>query len=442
MHLSSKAVGLVGLVCLVTGQSAYASRGCEAPAQMPGTGLVVKDGYVEFIAPAKLRPLLDVLPRVTDARLDAVLRSPDTMWYDEESMVFAYQDSIETVTGVRANCVGRKVGENNASHPQISKLMRYFGPDFKFLFPFRQAAGTDNVKGARVINFWVPPRRGGRAMPVKYWKLSSRGRWRWAFPVDTLIGEILYDQSPNGTWYAFEIRTRRRYRDGWAVDVYRPFGTAEQMAQAVIQRRPGWASSASLSQLVAHLRDSSTLVSNKWESPAYGKVFPAINGALDRIPDVDDKPLIVELLTQTPFASVEGVIWKEHGSLQTYGPSSSAAFSIAPKGYEMGMIPVNEVSCNRCHSETGRRLGEMEFDIILYGEVWGEDQIFTWHPFEPNSRIYDTWDEVDGSRRVNQRMVQAGLVKYEQPSSSDPDYKPLPTVFKPDTAIRSYGGTR
>lgn len=273
-------------------------------------------------------------------------------------------------------------------------------------------------------------------MPVKYWKLSSRGRWRWAFPVDTLFGEVLYEQGPDGRWHVFEIRTRRRYRDGWAVDVLRPFGTAEQMAQAVMTKRPDWAMSVSLRQLVQHLQNPSTLVPNRWESKAYGKVFPPIDGALDRLPDIDDKALIKELLTETTFVSVEGMIWKESGSLQTYGPSSDASFSIAPKGYEMGMIPVNEVSCNRCHSETGRRLGEFEFDIILYGEVWGEDQIFTWHLFEPNSRIYDTWDEVDGSRKVNQRMVQANLLKNEKPSASDPDYKPLPTAFKPDRRSR------
>ena len=102
----------------------------------------------------------------------------------------------------------------------------------------------------------------------------------------------------------------------------------------------------------------------------------------------------------------------------------------------MGLIPVNEISCNRCHSETGRRLGELEFDIQLYGEVWGEDRIFTWHLFEPHRYIYDTWDDTDGSRKVNPKMVAAKLLQNQTPSSGDPDYKPLPGAFKPEAKRR------
>src|SRR5205814_1001992 len=102
----------------------------------------------------------------------------------------------------------------------------YFGPDYKFMFPFRTVAGTDNVKNIKTLNFWLPPRQGNQALPVKYWKLSSRGRWRWAFPVGTVFGEVLYEKSPSGRWLPFEVRTRKRYLDGWDVAMFRPFKKA------------------------------------------------------------------------------------------------------------------------------------------------------------------------------------------------------------------------
>ena len=405
---------------------------CEAPSKIIQQGLPLRDGFVEFMPEHDLTPLKRALPQVADSEVNEILQSEDTMWYDEDSMVFLYQDSIETVTGGRANCVGRDVGERNANNPAIAKLMNYFGPDYRFMFPFRTAAGTDNVTNSRVINFWAPPQKNGQTLPVRWWQLSSRGRWRWAFPKDTYFGEVLFQKAPDGQWIVFEIRTRKRYLDGWEVNVFRPFPTASSFASGIMKKRPDWAFNFELRKMIQHLENPATLIPNRWESKPYGKVFPPIQGALDPLPEISDWRTIAELLQETTFQSAEGAIWKEHGGLQTYAPASKSDFSLVPRGYEMGMIPVNEVSCNRCHQQTGRRLSTFEFDIILYGEVWGEDQIFTWHLFEPHKRIYGTWDDADGSRKLNSRMVQANLLQKGKPSSGDPIYKPLPTTFEPD----------
>lgn len=394
------------------------------------SGLAVREGYTDFIPPAALKPFKDALPHVDRPDLEAAMRSPDTMWYDEASMVFLYQDSVEVVVGARANCVGRKVGEANRNNPAIAKLLNYFGPDYRFKFPFRKAAGTDNVSNAYVVNFWTPPKVDGRALPVKWWKQSARGRWHWVFPVGTIFGEVLYQQSPDGHWYVFEIRMRKRYLDGWEVDLFRPFRTAASMADAVVERRPDWQNRPDVAALVNHLRDPATLVPYRMVSEAFGAVFPPIDGALDRLPAVSDPTLIQELLTSTTFRSAEGAIWKEFDGRETYAPSSQGEFSIVPRGYEMGMIPVNEVSCARCHNQTSRGLADFEFDLILYGEVWGEDQIFTWHLFEPNRYIFNTFDDSDSNtRRPNPRLVQAGLLRNERPAPGDALYKQLPTPF-------------
>ena len=406
-----------------------AAPGCEW--YDTGTAaLPLRDGHLDFIDAATLKPFKDALPRIAKPEVDALLRSSSTIWYDDRSMVFLYQDSVEVVTGGRANCVGRSVGERNRNNPGIAKLLNYFGPDYKFKYPFRTVAGTDNVTNVKTLNFWTPPQKNGVTLPVKYWQVGSRGRWHWVFPVGTVFGEVLYEQGPDQKWIAFEVRVRRRYLDGWAVDLFRPFATSAGLAQAIRTRRPDWERSTNLTRVMSHLGDRSTLSAHRLTSEAYGKVFPPITGALDVLPEIQDTALVTELLTQTTFVSCEGAIWKENGTLETYAPASSSLFNIVPKGYEMGMIPVNEVSCNRCHMETGHPLADFEFDIILYGEMWGEDRIFTWHLFEPHRYIFDTWDDEDQSRKLNPRLVQAKLLRNERVGQNDPDYKVLPVPYE------------
>ncbi len=398
--------------------------------------LTVRDGYLDFIAPDELRPFKAALPRVADPALERILQSPDTVWYDEESMVFMYQDSVEVVVGARANCVGRMVGERNANNPAIHKLVNYFGEDYRFRFPFRTVAGADDVENIRSLNFWSPPKANGQTLPVKYWKNSARGRWHWLFPVGTVIGEALFQQGPDGRWHPFEIRTRKRYLDGWAVDLFRPFPTAASLASKIQAQRPEWQSDSNVARFVEHLLDATTLESHRLVSEAFGKIFPPIEGALDVLPELQDKALLASLLDTTTFVSTEGAIWKRNGAKEAYAPASAADFGIVPKGYKMGLIPVNEVSCNRCHDQTSRGLGALEMDVILYGEIWGEDRIFTWHLFEPHRYMFDTWDDSDSaSRTVNPRLVQSNLIRMERPAAGDPVYKSLPRGF-PDADAR------
>jgi hypothetical protein len=402
---------------------------CAPSPKLVDPALGLRKGYMDFFNPAELASVKELLPVLSDATLDQVMRGAETMWYDEETMAFSYQDSEETVTGVRANCVGREVGERNADNPGIFKLTKYFGADYRFREPFRKAAGTNDVENVKVVNFWLPPRdKDGNVIPVRYWKTGSRSRWRWAFPVDTVFGEVLMQRDSAGKLHVFEVRTRKRYLQGWAVNMFRPFRTAQEMAVAVRSLRPNWLIDPNLVQLVQHLDDPGTLRSHSMKSVPFGRIFPEIKGAIDEIPAIADEGLVKALLHRK-FVSVEGSVWKENPGLLTYAPGSAGEFSIVPRGYEMGLIPVNDESCTRCHNETGRRLGQIEGDIVLYGEVWGEDQIFTWHLFEPNRKIFDAYDESDGSRIVNPRMVQAGLVSEGQPDAGSKVWRALPSAY-------------
>lgn len=394
------------------------------------TPLPQRRGYVAFMSDEQLAPFKEALPKLQNEQLAAILESPDTMWYDEKSMVFSYQDSVEFVVGLRANCVGRMVGEAHRND-EIGNLLKLFGEDYRFKYPFRTAAGTDQTTNTVVVNFWAPPKKSTtETWPVRWWKESNRGRWRWVFPKDTLFGEILFQRGSDNKLYPFELRTRKRYLDGWQVDIFRPFTTAADLATAIRARRETWEGNPKLKTVVEHLEDTNNLKPYTLQSDAYAKIFPQVKGALDVIPDLGDEDLVKTLLRETPFVSAEGAIWKEGSGLETYAPSSAAKFSIVPGGYEMGMFAVNEDTCNTCHLQTGRPLGNMIFEVILYGEIWGEDRIFTWHLFEPNERIFNTWDDRQGSRRINQKLVQAGLVSQGRPAQNDPNYRELPRPFQ------------
>ena len=411
----------------VFSSQAHAGTGCKPTPPLPNPD--VRSGFVQFMPADQLAVLKAALPTVADSEVQAALLSSDTMWYDEQSMVFLYQDSMESVVGGRANCVGRLVGETNAA--PINRLLNLFGSDYRFNFPFRTAAGTDNTTNTRVINFWVPPRQGGAVIPTKYWQDTARSHWHWVFPVGTVLGEVLFEQDPTGNYHTFEIRTRKRYSDGWLPNAYRPFRTAKEMASAIMSQRPNWAMSTNLSAVVSHLQDNSKIVPHKWSSAVFAKAFDPINGALDLVPEIEEHDLVKDLLSKYPFKSMEGAVWKRNdGGLETYAPSSAATFNIVPKGYEMGMVAVNEESCNRCHVQTSHPLGDFDDQLILYGEVWGEDRIFTWHLFQPNNHIFQTWDDTDVSRVVNPNLVKAGLVMKSKVAANDPVYKVLPVPYK------------
>ena len=96
----------IGLTALLMANSLLGA-GCKY--HPPQIGTQVRPGYIEWIDKARLTPLKSALPEVDDTEVSDILKSQDTMWYDEASMIFLYQDSVESVVGGRANCVGPSV---------------------------------------------------------------------------------------------------------------------------------------------------------------------------------------------------------------------------------------------------------------------------------------------------------------------------------------------
>lgn len=374
---------------------------------------------VDIMDPTRVRELKALLPTVDDAALTAVLQSNQTMWYDAESLKHVYQDSVTPVLGVRANAIGRTLAVDG---------QLVFDTKERFHFPFGITAGLDQSPNIYIANFWALPARDGKLLPVAYYE-DRTTRWRWMFPVGTYFGEVMFLKDAAGQLHAFEIRTRKRYTDGWAVNAYRPFTTAAGLAAAVIDKRPTWEAAPNLRALIGALRNPQTLTPKTLTSEYFSATFDRVDGALDYLPDFGDDDLVKELLHTTPFASAEGKIWKQSNGKETYAASTKARFSIVPRDYEGGLFPVNEVSCNRCHQDTGRQIGEFSFYSLLYGEIWGEDRIFTWHLFDESGNFGGAFDR---NRILNRQFVAAGLIERYRGGADHPAtlYKELPRRFK------------
>jgi phenylpropionate dioxygenase-like ring-hydroxylating dioxygenase large terminal subunit len=213
----------------------------------------------------------------------------------------------------------------------------------------------------------------------------------------------------------------------WRTDIFRPFPRAADFAAAIKKHRSNW-QGPDLKELVAHLEDNTNLMPAKMETKSYAKVIPNFNGYYDKLPATKDHALIRSLLKKTVFKSAMNAEWKRSGDMVTFAPATDANFHIVPKHHIAGLLENTEKSCAQCHNRTGQPLGQLDRRAVLYGEIWGEDQIFTWHPFKPITEIYSV---SDGSRVVHPKLQEAGLLLQKKPAANDPVYRELPKPYSP-----------
>ncbi len=390
---------------------------------------------VEILPETRVREILRQMPPLWDNGLRDVVNDPDTMWYDKTTIIPGYQDSfgdlVETPTsapiGFRPNTIQN--GLIDLAVPGGSAQI--FFKSGEFHFPFSRSGSASDAQNTFVVNFWRLPREGGRLLPVVHWRRDPNAfthRFEWMFPVGTVFGEVIFITQPGGQSHVFEIRTRLRTEEGWAVDIFRPFAAASQLADEVEWRVAG-SLTPSIQGLIRHLRDPGTLRTATLSGRNFGGSFPAVSGAVDELPAIDNPALWVDLLRNTPFRSVKGSAWKQSGNLKTWAASTQADFSIVPKNYDAANFEVSDAFCARCHQDAGRPFRDYYKNITAYGELWGMDETFSWHPFEadsfvfPNGKVKNFNSE---NRKFRQDFIDAGILESYQPSTHKPDrYKQI-----------------
>ena len=369
------------------------------------------------------------MPRAVDCGLRDLLESADTVFYDNRSIIPGYQDSfgdnVITPIGMRPNTIRSELIDLAVpgGHAQI------FAARGRFHFPFGRGEVSEVT---HIVDFWNIPRdSSGALLPVVTWQRDPNEithRVEWMFPAGTVLGEIIFITGA-GDPLPFEIRTRRRLVDRWTVDVFRPFPTAAELIDAVDERQD-----RSVAALIAHLRDPATLVPARLEADHFDGAFAPIDGAEDRLPALDDAGLVESLLLETPYRSARGAIWREAGELRAYAPTTSAALHIVPAGNDAGFLSVDDESCARCHENAGRPFRDYYPNITAYGELWGEDGVFSWHPFEAGQFVDDDGAVVNfnnDNRRMRQDMIDAGvLAPYDPALHPGSVYATLPGEWK------------
>lgn len=381
-------------------------------------------GFVNLLPPSQVETYRQALPYLEDAALEQAIKDSQTMWYDDKAIVPAYQDSMGDPKGLRPNTIASEF--INLAVP--GGWQRLFQTRGRFNFPFA-TGGADLSKNFTKVNFWIPPRVNGRVLPVAYWKLNF-SRWRWLFPVGTKFGEVMMVNYPDGDTRVFEIRVRTRQQDKWHNEIFRPFLSSGELADMIKSFRPGWQESPALVNAVARLNDSNNLTTRSLSTQFFKGTFETVNGHADEVPDFGDDSLAKDLLSYSTFRSVKSTPWKVSGSKVAFAATTRSNASIVPSSYDGGMLPVNDTSCLRCHIDGGRQIENFYPEMVLYGELWGEDETFSWHPFETSAFHAPNGDIINfnnDNRRIRSEFVSAGLVETYQ-SSLHPDslYRALP----------------
>lgn len=361
---------------------------------------VVK-GHVRLMSAEKEQRLRRYLPVVDDGAIQDVLDDERLILYSEAEMPPAYQDWSGDLQGVHSP---RYNISANGAEP--------FGNGNRE-FPWGAPAGTHRASGVESFRFmWLPLDEHGKVLPVVWFRQRLRGAnhqgYAWRFPVGTVFGEVLLFRSPKGKKYTFELRVRVREFDNWAVNAFRPFPAAEDLAAAIRDRRPHWKDSPSLAKLVQHLEQPIELAPYRLEDrhPAH-RVFAQSMG-VDVLPPIDDDRLVGELLGETVFKSVLGGTWRRGiGGLSTTAPTTRARFHIVPANYDAGFIEVDRVSCMRCHSTVNQSVRRFQPGRDWYGRIRGSDGIFSFHPFALESISRNGFSNAVHLRR---ELVEAGLL--------------------------------
>lgn len=388
----------------------------------PNAGASVAEGPFRLVSAARQEQLRRCLPRLADRRMQAVLDDPTLLLYTEQEMPQAYQDFSGDLQGIHSPAYNISA---NRSEP--------FGNGNRE-FPWNAPAGTHRSPGVESFRFlWLPKQPEGHPWPVVWYRKRLPGDrspgYAWLYPVGTIVGEVLTLAAPDGYDYTFELRVRIRESDDWAVDVFRPFLTSDELAQRITELRPNWQENPQLARLVWHLVEPRDLEPRHLVDRQPGRrVFEQTMG-VDTLPDAGDDALIAELLTESVFRSALGARWREGANgVPTCAPTTEAPFHIVPARYDAGFIDVDRHSCTRCHETVKRHVREFNAGRDWYGRIRGSDGIFSFHPFDPGSISGNGYGV---GVRMRTALIEAGIVAaYDKQAHPDDRYRVLPFLVE------------
>jgi hypothetical protein len=379
----------------------------SSPLAMALIGDAVRPQSKKWIQPFRLvsnekhQQLQSQLPPVDDPRLEELFNDPSLLFYTEAEVPPAYQDWSSGLKGIHAPSYNVSA---NRSEPYGNGNVE---------FPWGSPGGTHRTTNVTTFRFvWLPRDERGRPRPIVWYRKflpgSTSEGYAWIFPVGTVVGEVLQMRAPWGKLYTFELRVRTRESGAWAVDVFRPFRSTDELVSRIKELRPNWQNDTRLVKFIKSIQAPIRLTRHTLSDSNHSRLVFHQSMGVHNLPPIGDDALVVQLLTETVFKSALGSTWYTDSSrLHTVAPTTDAPFHIVPARYDAGFIEVDQVSCMRCHETVNQHVNDFNFGRDWYGRVRGSDGIFSIHPFDPSCISYNGTSQ---PARLNPTLINAGLL--------------------------------
>jgi hypothetical protein len=375
------------------------SRDASPRVEQTPSHVRVAANAVQVLSDRTLNAYRSMLPTVVDPRINAVLKDPNTIFYDDKTLPSAYQDASKPVVGVRSSSDG--------TQKSLIGRAPYLDRDGK-LKTFSHGVGLDPKAKIRTYFFIsLPKDKDGNLQKIDLTKNGRRRRgedgnlWRWVFPVGTVSGEVVYATDSDGKSHVLEVRvrTKDKRRGAQKSDIF----VATPSKQSLVDR---------LSDIETTHPDLGTEISRVRSELASSEIYPISlgNPGKYQLRGIDSKGATVHLpkmsealakvILDTPFKSSVGTIWDSQGRTVASAPTTSQSFGIVPQHSTRGALTVSRETCNQCHNlaneqisslypNRGKGLDEtLRATTDLYGNLPGNDGNLRWHPFDP-SRLKD-----------------------------------------------------
>lgn len=416
-HALCDAIG----TCFVLGLMLLLIRGCGSTAH----------AQIQIMSADKESALRASIPAIDDPDLDRKIG--EAMLYTDAEMPPAYQ--FQPLAG------GQGVNGTVFYSPdrQLNNIRRFTNGNKEF--PWRTPGGLDFAEAVtdEFRFLWLPKRDDGSPWPVVIYRdqleksdsinMPIPTGYRWIFPVDTVIGEVLVQRFSDGRLYTYEMRVRTRELDDWEVEIFRPFPTLESLKARIAELQPD---ATVLTQL-----DSVPLSPETLEDREHPRRAFVASAATYRLPAIDPR-LARELLSATPFKSSMGGAFAQGQSLTAFAPTTDQPESIVPPKYLATFLGSDRVSCAKCHEHTLKHVDRFQ-NSEWYGYVRGSDGIFSFHPVEPSAI-----GPPDKPVVLRQALTESGMIATFDPQRHPntiygvaPQFENRPAAAYPNTGRRT-----
>ncbi|NBX68271.1 MAG: hypothetical protein EBR01_04825 [Proteobacteria bacterium] len=347
---------------------------------------------IQLLPQNKLNFYRSILPKVENPDLEAVLKDPNTIFFDKSSMVPGYQDPSLPVSGVRTTEEGFRGAGFAAGATQL--YLNQQG----HLRGFHKGVGLEGSGNTNTFHFLnLPKDANGNLQKIKVFKRiippDETPVYDWVFPKGTVSGEIVYNTDSAGKPQVLEIRTRTKDRDqgAWAPDIVKPFPTASSLSERlteVAQTNPALKAEAEVLQ--RHLRNPARLQPLELKRDGFQKGNFESRGGTDVLPNMSET--MVKALLATPFKSSLGTEWDNNGRVTAFAPTSNQPNGIVSQHGRSGAIRVDRESCNKCHEDSNKPIYKFfnenhpmfNSSIRAYGNLPGSDRNLRFTIFDQN----------------------------------------------------------